>query len=99
MTNRLLHIVASAIALIHLTGVGITAVYVANSSDGQAPMAWVLWLFVDLPWSLLFFMWEASFLVTFGLLGTLWWYGVAFALGKLVILLRERLLRARTHAT
>lgn len=99
MTKRTLHIAASAIALIHLAGVGITAAYVANSADGQAPMVWALWLFVDLPWSLLFFMWDTSFLVTFGLLGTLWWYGVAFALGNLVILLRKRHSRPRTHAT
>jgi hypothetical protein len=39
------------VALLHLLGVLATAWYVAESTDGQAPMVWFFWGIVDLPWS------------------------------------------------
>jgi hypothetical protein len=46
---------ALTVALLHLLGVIATAWYVAQSTDGQAPMVWVYWAFIDLPWSLTYF--------------------------------------------
>jgi hypothetical protein len=43
---------ALAVAVVHLLGVTATAWYVAQSTDGQAPMVWVYWAVIDFPWSL-----------------------------------------------
>jgi hypothetical protein len=46
---------AAAVAVAHLLGVVATAWYVSESTDGQAPMVWAYWAFIDLPWSLAYF--------------------------------------------
>ena len=42
------------LAVAHLLGFFVTANWVSASMDGQAPMVWALWAFIDLPWSLLY---------------------------------------------
>jgi hypothetical protein len=49
--NRSLGILLAAV---HLLGFLTTALWVSASTDGQAPLIWVLWAFVDLPWSLVY---------------------------------------------
>src|SRR5665213_462282 len=41
-----------AFAGTHVVGVLLTIWYVTASTDGQAPLVWATWAFVDLPWSL-----------------------------------------------
>jgi hypothetical protein len=63
-------VVAIAVALLHLAGVLWTASYVSHSLEGQAPLVWAYWIFIDLPWSLLPI---ESPLLVHGLIGTVWW--------------------------
>jgi hypothetical protein len=63
-------VVATVVAILHLAGVLWTASYVSHSLEGQAPLVWVYWIVIDLPWSLLPFQ---SPLLVHGLIGTVWW--------------------------
>jgi hypothetical protein len=45
-----------AVASLHLLLVCATAVFVNLSSDGQAPLAWGIWVVVDFPVSLLYYL-------------------------------------------
>src|SRR6202163_2352317 len=75
MTSKRTHMVAAAVAGVHLLGVLLTALYVSKSPDGQAPLVWAYWLFIDLPWSLpLWQLMSGSFVLIHGVIGTAWWY-------------------------
>jgi hypothetical protein len=56
MAGRGVQRVAAIVAGLHLAGVVATAFYVAQSSEGQAPLVWVYWAFIDLPWSLAYLL-------------------------------------------
>jgi hypothetical protein len=45
-----------AVACLHLLLVCTTAMFVNLSSDGQAPLAWGIWVVVDFPVSLLYYL-------------------------------------------
>ena len=43
-------------AATHALAFAFTAVYAHLSSDGQAPLIWMIWAVIDLPWSLIYFV-------------------------------------------
>jgi hypothetical protein len=79
------HVVAAAVAGVHLLGVLLTALYVSGSTAGQAPLVWVYWMFIDLPWSLpLWQLMSGSFVLIHGVIGTAWWYLLVLLIGRLI---------------
>lgn len=91
-----IHFVAAAFAAVHLSGVLLTAYYVSNSSAAQAPLVWVYWMFVDLPWSLLIWtLASGSLALLHGVIGTAWWYILVILVGKLIGAVRSKAARSR----
>ncbi|MEJ0036715.1 MAG: hypothetical protein WDO68_11605 [Gammaproteobacteria bacterium] len=82
MTRR--HLFALVVAGVHLIGVLLTAWYVAQSSDGQAPLMWVYWAFIDFPFSLLYALLDNNVLLIHGAIGTAWWYALILLLSKAI---------------
>jgi hypothetical protein len=83
--------VAAAVAGVHLLGVLLTALYVSKSPDGQAPLVWAYWLFIDLPWSLpLWQLMSGSFVLIHGIIGTAWWYVLVLLVGRLIAFAKSR---------
>jgi hypothetical protein len=88
--------VAAAVAGVHLLGVLLTALYVSKSPDGQAPLVWAYWLFIDLPWS--FPLWQlmsGSFVLIHGVIGTAWWYVLVLLVGRLIAFAKSRAARLK----
>jgi hypothetical protein len=91
MISKRTHVVAAAVAAVHLLGVLLTASYVSGSSEGQAPLVWICWLFIDLPWSLpLWQLTSGSFVLLHGVIGTAWWYILVLFIGWLVTRIKAR---------
>lgn len=87
------HLIAAILAGLHLLGVLLTALYVSGSADGQAPLVWAYWMFVDMPWSLpLWQLMEGRFILIHGVIGTAWWYAVVLGVGRLFIYARTKVL-------
>ena len=79
------HLIATLVATAHVLGFLTTWYYVATSPEGQAPMIWLLWTFIDLPFSLLYEPTQESILVIHGIFGPIWWYLIAYFVGKYVL--------------
>ena len=91
MTVKRTHVVASAVAGVHLLGVLLTALYVSQSTDGQAPLVWTYWMFIDLPWSLpLWQLMSGSFVLIHGVIGTVWWYLLVLLIGRLITFAKSK---------
>jgi hypothetical protein len=86
-----IHFVAATVAVLHLLGVLLTAYFVSHSSAAQAPLAWVYWMFIDLPWSWLYWTMttSGSLGVFHGVIGTAWWYILLILIGKLITAIRQ----------
>ena len=96
MSSKNVHAIAAAVASVHLLGVLLTAWYVSGSSEGQAPLVWVYWMFLDLPWSMpLWQLMSGSFVLIHGVIGTLWWYILVLLIGRLVTYIKARAGRSR----
>lgn len=92
-----MHMFATAVALLHLLGVILTASYISGSSESQAPLVWVYWFFIDVPWSLLFWNIASGSLAVFhGVVGTLWWYVLAMLVWRLIAFVRTKAVPSRT---
>ena len=91
MATQRLHVIAVIVAGVHLLGASLTAWYVSGSSEAQAPLVWIYWMFIDLPWSLpLWELMNSSFFVIHGVIGTVWWYFLVVLIGKLVAFVRSK---------
>ena len=83
-------------ASVHLLGVLLTALYVSRSSEGQAPLVWAYWLFIDLPWSLpLWQLMNGSFVLIHGVIGTAWWYLLVLLIGRLIAFAKAKAARSK----
>lgn len=90
MNPKRARFVAGCVAAIHFAGAGATALYVAQSNDGQAALTWAYWVFIDFPLSLLLWsLFSDQFFVIHGILGSIWW----FCLSLVVITLARRTFR------
>jgi len=82
-----------------LFGVLLTAWYVSGSSDGQAPLVWAYWMFIDLPWSLpLWQLMGGRFVLIHGVICTAWWYLLVLLIGRLIVFARAKA-AARSRAS
>ena len=96
MITKRNHVIAAAVASAHLLGVLLTAWYVSGSSEGQAPLVWAYWMFIDLPWSLpLWQLMNGSFIFIHGVVGTAWWYLLIVLIGKLITFVKAKTSRSR----
>jgi hypothetical protein len=96
MTLKRTQVTAAAVAGVHLLGVLLTALYVSRSTDGQAPLVWAYWMFIDLPWSLpLWQLMSGRFVLIHGVIGTAWWYLLVLFVGRLVASARAKAARSR----
>ncbi len=96
MATKRIHVIATAVAGAHLLGVLLTAWYVSVSSEGQAPLVWAYWMFIDLPWSLpLWQLMSGSFVLIHGVVGTAWWYLIVRLIGRLIAFAKTKAGRSR----
>jgi hypothetical protein len=68
--------ISFGIAGVHFVLFVAAAIYIASVEDGQAPMLWGLFFFIDYPVSYLAVMVREPHII-FGVLGTAWWYFLA----------------------
>ena len=68
--------ISLGIAGVHFSLFLATAIYIASVADGQAPMLWGLFFFIDYPVGYLVMVIREPHIV-FGVLGTGWWYLIA----------------------
>lgn len=83
-------------AIVHFVLFALMCLGVAISSDGQAPMSWFLFAFLDFPVSLLYMIDWPNFqqpilarifyapYIIHGALGTAWWYLIVYCICKLL---------------
>ena len=91
MASKRIHSIALVVAGVHLLGVLLTAWCVSASTEGQAPLVWVYWMMLDLPWSLLLVQLIGSnFIVIHGIVGTMWWYFLAILVARLALLVKAK---------
>jgi len=96
MKLKLNHLIATILAGLHLLGVLLTTFYVSNSADGQAPLVWAYWMFLDMPWSLpLWQLMDGRFFLIHGVIGTAWWYALALLVWRLFAYARASVLAKR----
>jgi len=68
--------ISFGVAGVHFSLFLATAIYIASEPDGQAPMLWGLFFFIDYPVSYLDMVIQEPHII-FGVLGTGWWYLIA----------------------
>ena len=96
MAAKRIYVVAAGVAAAHLLGVLLTAWYVSGSSEGQAPLVWIYWMFIDLPWSLpLWQLMTGSFVLIHGVIGTAWWYLLVILIGRVIAFAKTKMTRSR----
>jgi hypothetical protein len=96
MIAKRVHAIAAGVAAAHLLGVLLTEYYVSGSSDGQAPLVWVYWMFIDLPWSLpLWELMSGKLILIHGVIGTVWWYLLTIFIERLIAFVRTKAPRSR----
>jgi len=76
--------ISLGIAGVHFALFLATAIYISSVEDGQAPMLWGLFFFIDYPVSYLAMVIPEPHII-FGVLGTAWWYLIARFFAQLPI--------------
>ena len=75
MTKRHIYVAGIVVAVLHLLGFCLTYWYVSTNASGQAPVIFIVWAFIDLPWSLpLYELLNWNLWLIHGLIGTAWWF-------------------------
>jgi len=85
-TKRTIQIAAVSVAGVHLIGVLLTWWYVSATSGGDAPVVWVYWTIIDLPWSIVISEYMDAYqpLFVHGVIGAAWWYLLSIGIGKAI---------------